>query len=68
MSRMEITVTRDGRTTLTTHGFTGADCRAASRFMEQALGRASGECLTSEYHQTADEPVHEVQRLDDGRA
>ncbi len=68
MSHLEILIAPDGRTSVATHGFTGADCRAASRFLEQALGRVAGERLTSEFHQTADESVREAQRLDHGRA
>ena len=54
MSRqhIEITVGPDGSTTVQTRGFTGPSCREASRFIERALGKATGEQLTAEYYQT----------------
>ena len=54
MSRqhIEITVRPDGSTTVQTRGFTGPSCREASRFIERALGKATGEQLTAEYYQT----------------
>ncbi len=35
---IEITVTPRGETKVETRGFTGGECREASRFVEQALG------------------------------
>lgn len=49
---IEVIVSPQGETRITTRGFTGADCQAASRFLEQALGTRSGLQLTSEYYQT----------------
>jgi hypothetical protein len=57
---IEIIVTAKGETTVTTAGFTGASCRDASKFIEQALGQRTGEQLTAEFHQTAD--VQQEQR------
>jgi len=52
MSRtIEILVTPEGKTTVQTLGFTGASCRDASTFIEQALGQRTGEYLTAEFHQ-----------------
>ena len=51
MKTIEIIVTPQGKTTVQTLGFTGASCRAASRFLEQALGQRTGEYLTAEFHQ-----------------
>jgi hypothetical protein len=48
---IQITVSRDGTLTVETKGYAGADCRAASRFLEQAVGQRTAEQLTSEYHQ-----------------
>lgn len=48
---IEITVDRTGKTTVETRGFSGGDCRDASRFVEQALGARVSETLTPEYHQ-----------------
>ena len=48
---IEITVSPQGETTVTTRGFAGSECREASRFVEQALGRRTAEALTAEFHQ-----------------
>lgn len=48
---IEVIVQSDGRTSVQTKGFTGASCRDASRFIEQALGKTTGEQLTAEFHQ-----------------
>ena len=49
---IEIIVTAKGETTVTTRGFSGANCRDASRSLEEALGQRIGEQLTAEFHQT----------------
>ena len=46
---IEITVDVKGETKVETKGFTGGECREASRFVEQALGPRSAESLTAEY-------------------
>jgi hypothetical protein len=48
---IEITVSPTGQTKVETRGFTGGECREASRFLEQALGTRTAETLTAEYHQ-----------------
>jgi predicted lipase len=48
---IEITVSPKGETKVETKGFTGAACRDASRFVEQALGQRADEQLTSEFYQ-----------------
>ena len=50
---IEITVKPDGPTSLETKGFAGNGCRAASEFLERALGSRESEQLTSEFHQSA---------------
>jgi Protein of unknown function (DUF2997) len=40
-----------GETRVETRGFSGGECREASRFLEQALGQPMGEQLTSEFYQ-----------------
>ena len=52
---IEITVNTKGETTVQTKGFTGSSCRAASQFIEKALGERTGEQLTAEFHQTQPE-------------
>ena len=49
---IEIIVKSDGSTSLETKGFTGSECRAASEFIERALGSRASEQLTSEFHQS----------------
>ena len=48
---IEITVDVEGRSKVETRGFAGDECREASRFVEQALGRKTAETLTAEFHQ-----------------
>jgi hypothetical protein len=52
MKTINIIVTPTGESTVETKGFTGSSCRAASQFIEQALGQRTGEQLTAEFHQT----------------
>jgi hypothetical protein len=51
---IEVTVDPAGQTKVETRGFTGGDCREASRFVERALGRATAEQLTAEFYQAQD--------------
>jgi hypothetical protein len=53
MKKIEIIVAPDGQVRLETRGFQGAECQAASQFLERALGRKTGEQLTAEYHRVA---------------
>ena len=48
---LEIVVDPRGEATVQTRGFTGGECREASRFLEQALGTRSAETLTAEFYQ-----------------
>ena len=48
---IEITIGPKGETTVQTKGFTGSECRDASRFVEQALGQRTAERLTAEFYQ-----------------
>ncbi len=51
MKTIEIIVSPKGETQVETRGFAGSECREASRFVEQALGRKTAETLTAEFHQ-----------------
>jgi Protein of unknown function (DUF2997) len=51
MKIIEITVDSNGQTRVETRGFTGGECREASKFIEQALGQGTGEKLTTEFYQ-----------------
>ncbi len=48
---IEITVDPKGEATVQTRGFSGGECREASKFVEQALGQRTAETLTAEFHQ-----------------
>jgi hypothetical protein len=48
---IEITVDSKGESKVETRGFTGGECREASRFVEQALGQRTDEKLTAEFHE-----------------
>jgi hypothetical protein len=56
---IEITVGPAGATRVETRGFTGGECREASRFLEQALGARTAETLTAEFYQgqQAEQPL-----------
>ena len=49
---IEITVSPTGETKVETKGFSGGECRDASRFVEQALGQRTAEQLTGEFYQS----------------
>ena len=51
MKTIEIIVSPTGESKVQTRGFAGGECKEASRFLEQALGRRTAETLTAEYHQ-----------------
>ena len=50
LQTIEILVSPRGETTLETKGFAGNSCRDASRHLEEALGNAHSERLTSEFY------------------
>jgi hypothetical protein len=53
MKTIELTISPNGETKLETHGFAGAECLAATRDFEAALGRKTAERLSAEYFQAA---------------
>jgi len=40
----------EGKTTVETKGFVGAECQRATKLLEQALGQRTSEKLTNEYY------------------
>ncbi len=48
---IEIIVSPTGETRLETKGFFGAECKEASKFVEEALGQRAGEQMTAEFHE-----------------
>jgi hypothetical protein len=59
MRIIEVTVDSKGQSKIETLGFTGGECREASKFIEQALGQRTDEKLTAEFYQdqTADQQL-----------
>ena len=53
MKIIEIIIAPNGQSTVETKGFTGSECRDASRFIEQAIGQSTGEVLKAEFYQAA---------------
>jgi hypothetical protein len=53
MKIIEIIIAPNGQSRVETKGFTGAECREASRFIEQAIGQQTSEILKAEFHQAA---------------
>ena len=53
---IEITVSPTGETKVETKGFSGGECREASKYVEQALGQRNAEQLTGEFYHS--ESVH----------
>jgi hypothetical protein len=49
---IEIIVSPTGETNVETKGFSGSECREASKFIEQALGQRTDEQVTAEFHQS----------------
>ena len=58
---IEITVSPNGEARVQTKGFTGGECRDASRFVEEALGQRVSETLTAEFHQAASQQAVQQQ-------
>ncbi len=50
MKTIEVVISPSGETRLETKGFEGLTCRAASQWLERALGQTTSEQLTSEFH------------------
>ena len=48
---IEVTVSPKGEVTVQTKGYAGADCLAASQFVEQALGVTVADRKTGEFYQ-----------------
>ena len=51
MRIIEIIVDSKGQSKVETRGFTGGECREASKFIEQALGQRTDEKLTADFYQ-----------------
>jgi hypothetical protein len=60
---IRVLVSPRGETKVETKGFSGGECREASRFIEQALGQRVDEQLTPEFYQEqpADQRIQQSQ-------
>lgn len=54
MKKIEVTVTPQGETTVTTVGFKGKSCQDATKQLEQALGIVQSEQKLPAFYQTED--------------
>ncbi len=61
MKTIEIIISPTGQTRLETKGFTGTTCKAASKFLEQALGQKLSERPTAEAHESAEQEAEETE-------
>ena len=52
MKTIDVIVAPDGSSRVQTNGFTGPQCKEASRFLEQALGTIQSEQLTADFYRT----------------
>ncbi len=59
---IEVIVSPQGNTSVTTKGFAGNECRNASRDLEAALGSITSETLTAEFH---DAELQQQNRLEE---
>jgi hypothetical protein len=48
---IRLIVSPTGEARIETRGFSGPECREASKFLEQALGQPTSEKLTAEFYQ-----------------
>ena len=62
MSRIEILITPEGKTSIQTLGFTGSSCQGASCFLEEALGQTVAQHRTAEFYQTESAHEHQQER------
>ena len=60
---IRVIVSPTGEAKVETRGFSGGECREASRFVEQALGRPVSEQLTAEFYQSQpiEQPIRQSQ-------
>jgi hypothetical protein len=47
---IEIVIGPKGETKIETKGFSGSECRMASQFVEEALGKRTAEQMTGEFY------------------
>jgi hypothetical protein len=55
---IELIVTKEGKTSVETKGYSGGTCTDASKWLEQALGIRTNETKTAEYYDTVTKEQH----------
>lgn len=60
--RIQVVVSPTGATTIKATGFTGAECKDATKSLVAALGTPKSDSLSAEYYQSAIEPQHQQRR------
>lgn len=58
MKTIRVLISPEGKVSVETKGFSGASCREASKFIEEALGTRTDEKLKPEFHLT--EAAHQA--------
>lgn len=53
MKTIELTISLTGATSITTKGFAGSGCKAATAALEKSLGVATSDVNTAEFYQSA---------------
>lgn len=62
MKVIEVTVLTTGEVVVQTKGFAGAECLSASKFVEEALGRAVTERKTAEFFNASETEQQQIRQ------
>ncbi|MCA9144140.1 MAG: DUF2997 domain-containing protein [Planctomycetaceae bacterium] len=62
MRTIDIHIAPSGESRVETKGFSGNECRDASRFLESALGKTTSESLTAEFHEAQLQQQNHLER------
>ena len=57
---IEVTVSPKGESVVQTKGFAGSDCQQASKYIEDALGIATGERMTPEFFAAGEQERQQI--------
>jgi hypothetical protein len=59
---IEVVVSPKGESKIETRGFSGPECRLASQFVEEALGKRTAEQLTAEFYQQGQQASQDLRQ------
>ena len=62
MKTIEIIISPSGQSRVETKGYSGSKCQEASRFLEAALGQATSETLTAEFHEVQSQQQNHLEQ------